>query len=119
MIVLFVGITTCGTGFGAFVLAPLTKYLKDEIGWKGCNIILAGLCLFCSAFGATLKSRKPTDLVIEVISENNLRENKVPIKVQMLKLLQNKAFVMLMLANPTAVIGHYLIVAFLPGVYNK
>jgi predicted MFS family arabinose efflux permease len=39
------GIAVCGSSTGIFVLAPLASTLVNEFGWKGTNIILAGLIL--------------------------------------------------------------------------
>ena len=41
------GIAVCGSGFGAFAFAPLGSYLLDEFGWRGANLILAGLIFNC------------------------------------------------------------------------
>ncbi len=54
------GISVCGSGVGTFLLAPLATYLLDEYGWKGANLIFAGLCLNCAVFGALMR---PLELV--------------------------------------------------------
>merc|ERR1719356_2421458 len=39
------GISVCGSGVGTFLFAPIATLLLDEFGWKGANLIFAGLCL--------------------------------------------------------------------------
>ena len=56
--ILTTGVATCGSGVGAFILAPLIRYLEDINGWKGVNIVLAGFCLQCAVFGATMRPLK-------------------------------------------------------------
>lgn len=36
------GIAVCGSGIGAFVLAPITNALIDRFGWRGTLLIQAG-----------------------------------------------------------------------------
>ena len=102
---------------GAFVLAPLIRYLEDYSGWRGVNIILAGFCLQCAVFGATMR---PLQTKYTSNQENSLttEETKPVISVRKsLKIIfQDKSFLFLMLANPPAVMGHYLVYVFLPGV---
>lgn len=45
------GIAVCGGGVGTFCIAPLSKYLLQEYGWRGAHLILGTLC----------KKEKPTD----------------------------------------------------------
>ncbi|XP_044740488.1 uncharacterized protein LOC123301696 isoform X2 [Chrysoperla carnea] len=49
------GIAVCGSGFGTFAFAPLATYLLEEYGWKGSNLILAGLILNCAICGALMR----------------------------------------------------------------
>lgn len=49
------GIAVCGSGVGTFAFAPLATMLLQAYGWKGANIILAGLILNCVAFGALMR----------------------------------------------------------------
>jgi hypothetical protein len=40
------------SGFGTMVFAPLATFLLEKFGgWKGANIILAGMILNCAVFG--------------------------------------------------------------------
>ena len=44
------GIAVCGAGVGAFVFAPLARYLVETVGWRNSNLIFAGLAslnVFC------------------------------------------------------------------------
>ncbi|XP_075227567.1 uncharacterized protein LOC142328015 [Lycorma delicatula] len=49
------GIAVCGSGFGTFAFAPLATYLLENFGWRGANLILAGLILNCTIFGAMMR----------------------------------------------------------------
>lgn len=49
------GIAVCGTGVGAFALAPLVNTLLRNYGWKTTNLCLAGITLSCSIFGMMMK----------------------------------------------------------------
>jgi len=63
------GIGVCGSGVGCFVFAPFANYLLKAYGWKGTNLIFAGLFLNCAIFGALMR---PLQLVItqtEIIQE--------------------------------------------------
>jgi len=39
------GIAVCGSSIGAFVLAPLMSLLLNLYGWRGANLIIAGVIL--------------------------------------------------------------------------
>ena len=56
--------------------------------------------------------KEPSNIDTSVLAE----DNKISVRKSMRNLLKDKAFVLLMLANPPAVMGHYLIFVFLPGV---
>ncbi|XP_050497634.1 monocarboxylate transporter 3 isoform X2 [Diabrotica virgifera virgifera] len=49
------GIAVCGSGVGTFTFAPLATALLEEYGWRGANLILAGLILNCILFGALMR----------------------------------------------------------------
>lgn len=50
------GIAVCGSGFGAFIFPPLSKYLLDTFSsWKTANLVLACIILLCIIFGGKLK----------------------------------------------------------------
>ena len=52
---IFSGISVCGSGVGTFLFAPLATELLSKFGWKGSNLIFAGLCLNCAFFGALMR----------------------------------------------------------------
>jgi len=56
------GIAVCGSGAGTFAFAPLASLLLNVYGWKGANVVFAGLCLNCVVFGAIMR---PLELVIK------------------------------------------------------
>lgn len=50
------GIAVCGSGFGTFAFAPLATFLLEHLGgWRGANLVLAGLILNCAIFGALMR----------------------------------------------------------------
>lgn len=50
------GIAVCGSGFGTFAFAPLATFLLEKLGgWRGANLVLAGLILSCALFGALMR----------------------------------------------------------------
>lgn len=50
------GIAVCGSGFGTFVFAPLATFLLEKFGgWRGANLVLAGIILNCAIFGALMR----------------------------------------------------------------
>ena len=53
LIILFSSV--CGSGVGTFLFAPLATYLLESYGWKGSNLIFAGLCFNCAVFGALMR----------------------------------------------------------------
>merc|ERR1711971_729894 len=62
------GISVCGSGVGTFVFAPLATYLLEVYGWKGANIIFAGLCLQCAVCGALMKPLEMS-VIVEDLDE--------------------------------------------------
>ena len=42
---LVTGISTCGSGFGTIVFAPVVTALEAGLGWQWCNRVVACFCL--------------------------------------------------------------------------
>lgn len=54
------GFAVCGSGIGTFVFAPFGSFLLESYGWRGANIILAGVILngvVCGALFRPLEAR--------------------------------------------------------------
>ena len=49
------GISVCGSGVGAFVMAPVASYLVENYGWEVNNLVLGGICLSCLLFGGLMR----------------------------------------------------------------
>lgn len=49
------GIAVCGSGFGTFIFAPIITVLLREYGWRGSLVIIAGIVLECTIFGALFR----------------------------------------------------------------
>jgi MFS family permease len=46
------GIAVCGSGFGAFIFAPIASFLLSYFGeWKNANLVLAAIILICFGCG--------------------------------------------------------------------
>merc|ERR1719264_2454688 len=67
---LVTGISTCGSGFGTIVFAPVVTHLLDWSNWQWTNRIIAGFCLLCTFLGLTMKPvPKPKCESIDSITE--------------------------------------------------
>ena len=49
------GISVCGSGVGAFVMAPVASHLVQSYGWQVTNLVLGGICLSCLLFGGLMR----------------------------------------------------------------
>ena len=67
------GISVCGSGVGTFLFAPLATWLIDVYGWRGANLIFAGLCLNCAVFGALMR---PLELTVRTNEEDDFEEGE-------------------------------------------
>jgi len=134
---LVTGISTCGSGFGTIVFAPVVTALESSLGWQWCNRIVAGFCLACTVLGATMKPvPRPANEDGDSITELK-RQNEAPIikkeaqadeKAEevtgakengYLTVLKNIPFLCVMLANLPAVMGLYIPYMFLPGITQQ
>jgi len=67
---LVTGISTCGSGFGTIVFAPVVTQLLEVSNWQWTNRIIAGFCLLCTFLGLTMKPvPKPKCDSIDSITE--------------------------------------------------
>lgn len=55
------GIAVCGSGFGAFIFAPLGQFLLTMYDWKNALYIIAGLILNGAVCGALMRPLEPTN----------------------------------------------------------
>jgi len=76
---LVTGISTCGSGFGTIVFAPVVTALEASLGWQWCNRIVACFCLACSVLGATMKPvpRKQKDDEDSITELKKQNENPI------------------------------------------
>ncbi|XP_070524610.1 monocarboxylate transporter 12 isoform X2 [Cardiocondyla obscurior] len=70
------GIAVCGSGIGAFLLAPLSNILVQTFGWRGALLCQAGMMLHCAIFGAMFRPLKPTRIKVKNTPENAALEVK-------------------------------------------
>lgn len=82
------GIAVCGSGVGTFAFAPLATILLRTYGWRGANLILAGIILHGVIFGALMRpleypnKNRTQNLVrnTSVITLENSKLSQGPIK---------------------------------------
>lgn len=76
---LVTGISTCGSGFGTIVFAPVVQALVEGVGWQWCNRVVACFCLACTLLGATMKPvpGKKKDEEDSIIELKNKNENPI------------------------------------------
>jgi len=72
---LVTGISTCGSGFGTIVFAPVVTALLSITDWQWTNRIIAGFCLMCTLLGLTMKpvpkpANEDEDSLAEIKKEN-------------------------------------------------
>ena len=95
-----------------FLIALLETSLLGQFGWRGCNRVMAFLCLACALFGLVMvPTRKKTQE-----SENN---NNVEVEVaekSSLKILRNIPFLLMTLANIPNAMAIYISYTYLPSV---
>jgi len=58
---------------GTFLFAPLATHLVETYGWKGSNLIFAGLCFNCAVFGALMR---PLELKAKVVDPAELLDEE-------------------------------------------
>ena len=69
------GLAVCGSGFGTFIFAPLTKWLLDEFGWKGTVLIESGFILNIIVCGAIFRPLR-SHLIDEEPTERDVKSLK-------------------------------------------
>merc|ERR1719251_408707 len=81
---LVTGISTCGSGFGTIVLAPVVTALLQVSNWQWTNRIIAGFCLLCTLLGMTMKPvpRKTKDEEDSITELKKQTEERPIIKQQ-------------------------------------
>lgn len=69
------GIAVCGSGLGTFIFAPVTDILIKSLGWQGALLVLAGIVLGCSLFGAMFRPLIAEPKEIEMAAKNDTGSN--------------------------------------------
>ena len=64
-----VGVASSGGGIGNIVLPPLSSWIVDLYGWRGCFVLLGGVCLQGLVISALLYSG-PTKLQVDNVKQN-------------------------------------------------
>ncbi|NWR63313.1 MOT14 protein, partial [Bucorvus abyssinicus] len=71
------GLSTTGTGFGAFLMTALLKYLCIEFGWRNAMFIQGAVSLNLCVCGALMRPLSPKDMVSEKhVLRSNSEDNQ-------------------------------------------
>lgn len=71
------GLSTTGTGFGAFLMTALLKYLCTEFGWRNAMFIQGAVSLNLCVCGALMRPLSPKDIVSEKhVLRSNSEDNQ-------------------------------------------
>lgn len=65
------GIAVCGSGVGTFVFAPMASALVSNYGWKGTNLVIGAIALFCIVFGALMKPLEYSNKEKKLVENGN------------------------------------------------
>ena len=107
------GICVCGSGVGTFMMAPFMSFLLVHYGWRGCNRIVACLCLACTFFGLMMVPVKKNQQLVEHNNNNDVEQEK---KKSCLQLLSEIPFLLMVLANIPNAMAIYISYTYLPYV---
>ena len=119
------GIITCGSGAGAFLLAPLATFLLKyyDGGWEGPTRIFAAMCFQCAVCGMLMRPLPKRPQEMEMLDEEDGRPRKEPNCLVSVfrsacspRLMTNKSFLLLCLCNLFATQGLYIPYMFLPNL---
>ncbi|XP_021253065.1 monocarboxylate transporter 14 isoform X2 [Numida meleagris] len=70
------GLSTTGTGFGAFLMTALLKYLCREFGWRNAMFIQGAICLNLCVCGALMRPLSPKDINEKYVVRSNSEDNQ-------------------------------------------
>ncbi|KAH0534489.1 monocarboxylate transporter 12 [Cotesia glomerata] len=75
------GIAVCGSGIGAFVLAPVSQLLVKHFNWRQALLIQSGMLLTCTICGAMFRPLKPTRIKVKKseVAQEAIEEVKSPL----------------------------------------
>ncbi|XP_065496572.1 monocarboxylate transporter 14 isoform X2 [Caloenas nicobarica] len=70
------GLSTTGTGFGAFLMTALLKYLCTEYGWRSTMFLQGAISLNLCVCGALMRPLSPKDVSEKYVVRSNSEDNK-------------------------------------------
>ena len=70
-----IGVASTGAGIGNIVIPHFTSWCIDMYDWRGCFILMGGICLQGVVIGALLYSEKQSDTAIETQKPGIHHEN--------------------------------------------
>ncbi|CAD5122174.1 DgyrCDS10620 [Dimorphilus gyrociliatus] len=104
------GFSSCGSGVGTFVFAPLSAYLIEQFGWRGALLIHAGITLQGCVIGMTFRS--VNELTTNADGTNE--KNKGKKRTIDFKLLLNIPFMLFCISSFLCAIGFFVPSTYLP-----
>lgn len=122
------GICVTGSGVGTILFAPFSTWLVSNYGWRGCNRVMALLCLACSLCGLVMKpvpkNHNPNneenikDEVVETIVNFERIEtslfSRIVNKIVNKQLVKSVPFRLIWIGNLFEVMGVYCPYVYLP-----
>ncbi|KFZ60505.1 Monocarboxylate transporter 14, partial [Podiceps cristatus] len=73
------GLSTTGTGFGAFLMTALLKYLCTEFGWRNAMFIQGAISLNLCVCGALMRPLSPKDISEKYVVRSNSEDNQAKV----------------------------------------
>ena len=107
------GICVCVSGAGMFLIGPLMSSLFGPFGFRGCNRVMALLCLDCAFFGLAMVPNNKKKR--QQVKEKDMEEEE---DTSGLGVVCEIPFLLFTMANITNAMGIYICYTYLPLVWN-
>ncbi|XP_046582155.1 monocarboxylate transporter 12-like isoform X1 [Haliotis rubra] len=120
---LVTGVGMAGVGMGTFFLPPLTQYLLDNYGLKGCFLFLGAIAFHAAEFGALMRpSNLETELAVSAKSGKSVCQRILTSlcgRCDRVGEMFHPAFLLLLLATFSFSVGNFISYLFLPDIFIK
>jgi len=118
------GICVTGSGVGTILFAPFSTWLVTNYGWRGCNRVMALLCLACSLCGLVMKpvkknqdediKRETVETIVNYERKERSLWSKIVNKIVNKQLVNSVPFRLIWIGNLFEVMGVYCPYVYLP-----